>query len=378
MKQLPMTPELTARIKAAVGEDVDTENLAVFEAIALNSKPLPSKNGTIFEQATVMPVTLAQMAASLNDGKHIPLISDHQLSGEPKGRVFAAGLEYAPDGSIELRVLFYLDPTEYNLIAKLNSGSLDEVSVQFLSTQFLCSECGWDYFGPEKNVASFNTRTCLNDHTIGTEGVHAQLVGLDTFLELSLVARGAADTPKIIGKSASKLAPATKLRLAASGVEIEGLICRGSAGEEPMTTPVIDFTKLTSDLVAANVNVATLTAGQVSLTAERDDLATRLSASEASVADLTARLAAAEAQPNNEADYQLALAFLADVHTKLATAAGKEVEAPATVALLQAGILEMTNDLTAILPVGGVSASATQDDKPALVAAAFTTRKLGS
>ena len=375
-----MTSELSAQIQAAVGEDVDTEHLAVFEAIALNTKPLPGKNGTIFEQATIMPVTLSQMANSLNDGKHLPLISDHQLMGEPKGRVFAAGLEYAPDGGIELRVLFYLDPTEYNLIAKLNSGSLDEVSVQFLSSQFLCSECGWDYFGPEAVAANFQTRTCINDHTIGTDGVHAELVGLHTFLELSLVARGAADTPKIIGKSASKLAPATKLRLAASGIEIEGLVCRGTQGEEPVTTP-IDFTKLTSDLVAAQVGVATLTAGQVALTAERDTLIAQLADAGTQVIALTAERDAALAAPTNEADYQLALTFLTDVYTKVAVAAGKTDAAPETVALLQAGILELTSDLTAILPVGGVAAPAAAvqaDGKPAVVASAFSTRKLGS
>lgn len=374
-----MTPELSAQIKAAVGEDVDTENLAVFEAIALNTKPLPGKNGSIFEQATIMPITLNQMAISLNSGKHIPLISDHQLMGEPKGRVFAGGIEYAPDGGLELRVLFYLDPTEQTLIAKLNAGTLDEVSVQFLSSQFLCSACGWDYFGPEKSFENFNTRTCANGHTIGEDGTHAELVGLDTFLELSLVARGAADTPKIIGKSASKLAPATKLRLAASGVEIDGLVCRGIAGESPVADP-IDFTKLTSDLVTAQVGVATLTADKTALTASLADAGTQVVSLTAEVADLTAKLTAAEAAPTNEADYQIALTFLKDVFTKVATAAGKTDEAPATVALLQAGILEMTSDLTAILPVGGVAAAAGSDsnDKPAIVASAFSTRKLGS
>ena len=374
-----MTPDLSAQIKSAVGEDVDTEQLAVFEAIALNTKPLPGKKGSIFEQATIMPVTLNQMAISLNSGNHLPLISDHQLMGEPKGRVFAGGIEYAPDGGLELRVLFYLDPTEFKLIAKLNSGSLDEVSVQFLSTQFLCSECGWDYFGPEKNAESFNTRTCLNDHTIGVEGVHAELVGLDTFLELSLVARGAADTPKIIGKSASKLAPATQLRLAAGGFEIEGLVCRGFAGEEPVSATPIDFTKLTSDLVAAQVGVATLTQGNTALTAERDAVAIKLTASEETIVELTTKLTAAEAAPTNEADYLIALAFLSDVFVKVSVAAGKTAEAPKTVAELKAGILEMTTDLTAILPVGGVSlTNDLTNDKPVIVASAFSNRKLGS
>lgn len=380
MKQIPMTPEISAQIKAAVGEDVDTEDLAVFEAISLNTKPLPGKTGSIFEKAVVPALTLSQMAAWLNGGKHIPLISYHDLNTDPRGRVFAAGLDYDQDGAVELRTLFYLDATEYKLIAKLNAASIDEVSVQFLSSQFLCSECGWDYFGPEKNAASFNTRTCLNGHEIGTDGVHAELLGLDTFLELSLVARGAADTPKIIGRSASKLAPATQLRLAASGVEIEGLVCRGTAGEDLVADNTIDFTKLTGDLITANVSVATLTAEKTTLSASVTDLTTKLAASETSVTELTTKLAAAEAAPTNEADYQIALTFLSDVFTKVVTAAGKTIEAPKTVALLEAGIREHTSDLTAILPVGGVAASGAEAEagKPVFVASAFSTRKLGS
>src|SRR5690606_3498634 len=148
----------------------------------------------------------------------LPLMSDHELFGEPKGRMFHAGLNYGEDGEIELRALFYLDETEEKLIKKLDSASLDEVSVSFLASSMLCSECGWDYFqfGTSEN---FNTRTCENGHTIGEDGVHAELVGLNQFIELSLVARGAADKPKIVGKSQSKLAPQSTYRLAARGFD---------------------------------------------------------------------------------------------------------------------------------------------------------------
>lgn len=376
-----MTPQLSARIKSVVDEDVDTENLAVFEAIALNSKPLPYKNGSIFEKARVPLLTLQQMAAHLNSGNHIPLVSDHHLMGEPKGRAFWGSVEYDNAGDPELRILFYLDSTEMRLITKLNAGSLDEVSVQFLSSQFLCSACGWDYFGPEKNSESFATYTCANGHTIGENGVHAQLVGLDTFLELSLVARGAADTPKIVGRSASKLTPATQMRLAASGVEIEGLICAAIAGDESVSTSTPDFATLTADLVNARVGEATLTTQLSAATTAVTDLTAKLTAAEASVAELTTKLTAAEAQPTNEADYQVALAFLGEVFKKVAVAAdGKEpTEVPATVAELTAAIKTHTNELTAILPVGGVAAGADSSaDKPAIVASAFSNRKLGS
>lgn len=382
-----MTPELSARIKAAVGDDVETEGLAVFECIALNTKPLPGKGGSLFESARIPVLTLQQMASSLEAGGHIPLISDHQLLGEPKGRAFAGELHTADDGvTAELRILFYLDATEDRLIAKLNAGTLDEVSVSFLSTQFLCSECDWDYFSGEALSDNFFERTCANGHKIGEDGVHAKLVGLAKFIELSLVARGAADNPKIVGRSKSKLQPSSQqLRLAASGIEIEGLVCEATTGEEIVSTP--DFAKLTTDLVEARVAHGTLLASNNALTAEvtslkeaRDTAQTQLTAAQEKVESLTTELADAKAAPANQADYDAAIAFLGEVLTKVLTASGTEVpsELPKTVADLKADIIKHTSDLTAILPIGGVASTGEDDTKPRLVASAYTNRNLGS
>lgn len=367
-------------IQKAVGPDVETADLAVFEAIALNTKPLPGKDGTIFENAIVMPITLRQMADSIDAGNHLPLISDHQLFGEPKGRVFHAELNYnAQGGDLELRTLFYLDPTETILIAKLNSGTLDEVSVSFLSTELLCSSCGWDYFGPGSTYDNVAGRVCANGHEIGSNGVHAELVGLSTFIEVSLVARGAADKPKIVGKSDSKLLPASSMRLAAKGFEIDGLICRAGLGDNVVT---IDTNKLIADLMASNTSVATLTVEKSGLSVDLAAAQTSLAAAQAELAELKAKLEAAEAAPTNEADYQVALAYLGELATKLSVAAGEEApaELPKTVADLKVAIEAKTSKLTALLPVGGVSAATGtgDDEKPALRASAFSNRKIGN
>lgn len=372
-----MTPELSALIKAAVGQDVETADLAVFECIALNSKPLPGKNGTIFEKATVMPITLRQMADHILAGNTLPLIADHTLYGSPKGRVFNAELNYNQQaGDLELRTLFYLDSSEADLITKLNSGVLDEVSVSFLSTEFLCSQCSWDYFGQDSTSENLYSKTCANGHEIGSDGVHAQLVGLSQFVEVSLVARGAADKPKIVGKSDSKLLPASSMRLAAKGFEIDGLICRAGQGDNIVT---VDTNKLITDLMASNTSVATLTVEKSNLGAQLSAAEASVTAANAKVADLETRLAAAEAAPTNEADYQVALAFLGELVTNLSVAAGEAAptELPKTVAELKVAIEGKTSKLTALLPVGGVSAGAGagDDEKPALRASAFSNRK---
>lgn len=359
MKRLEITPELTALIKSRVGEDVDLDGIAAFESISLNNLPLTGKKGTIWEGAVATPLTLRQISDHITAGGHIPLISNHDMSMAPRGRVFDAGLTYGEDGEFELRTLFYLDKTEEALASKIDANSLDEVSISFLPTQYLCSECDFDYLGEGANFDNFYTRTCGNGHTIGSDGVHLRMVGLANLIELSLVARGAADNPKIVGRSASKLAPASAQRLAARGFDFDGLVCQASKGEER-----VDTTKLTADLIDAKTQVGVLTAaaathetaltaantardaalGQVTtLTAERDELATQLSTAQAE-----------SKGPEAEA----AVTWLTASLTKLLTAGSKPVEnLPTTVTDLTAAIDAETQGLTALIPAGGSAAA---------------------
>jgi hypothetical protein len=382
MKRLELTPELLQLIKDRVGPDVELDGIAVFESISLNNKPLPGKKGTFWEKAVATPLTLRQIADYLQAGNHIPLMMDHTMAGAPKGRVFEAGIDYSGDGEFELRTLFYLDKTETELATKIDAGVYDEVSVTFLPTSYLCSECDFDYLGEGANFENFYTRTCSEGHTIGTDGVHVRMVGLATLTELSLVARGAADKPKIVGRSASKLAPtsAPAQRLAARGFEIDGLVCQASRGEDLVNTE-----KLVADLMAATSELATLKAnagtheaaitaantardealGQVTtLTAERDDLQTQLTTATAE---------------NKTEEATAATTWLTASLTKLLTAAGKSVEnLPTDVAALTAAIDAETKGLTALIPAGGASEGGSGSETreaPKANLSAFTTRK---
>lgn len=348
MKRLPLTPELIANIKAAVGSDVDVDDsFAVFESISLNTLPLPGKEGSVFERARVSLLTLKQMADNINGGNHLPLIHGHNLDGIPVGRVFKAGLEMTASGDAELRTLWYIDPTEAELATKVDAGSLDEVSVQFLASQILCSECDFDYRGEEATFQNLVERTCTNGHEVGTDGVHVRLVGLSVFTELSLVTRGAADKPKIVGKSQSKLA-APLQALAARGFEVNELFCAASKGEVQ-----VDLTTVLArneEIVTENV---TLKASVTSLTAERDTVTTALEAATARIAELE------EASDDTEAvaERDEAKTFLAETFRKLAIAAGEtDPQVPETIAELKSGIETHQSTLTALLPVGGAGA----------------------
>lgn len=354
MKQIPITPELKAKIQAAVGSDVDPSNFAVFESISLNNLPLPGKDGTIFEKAVVSEMTLSQMADSINSGNTLPLIWSHDPEQVPKGRVFSADLSKGPLGETELRTLWYVDPTETTLIDKLNAASIDEVSVSFLASQILCSDCGFDY--RQADLSALVNRTCDDGHEIGVNGVHARLVGLSVFSELSLVSRGAAKDAKIVGRSQSKLSVPLQ-QLAASGVNVDKLLLTASRGElnVDLGELVTNLSDTKADLKVSKANEQRLVAEVATLSESNTELTTQ-------VTGLTADLAAAKAASKDteleEVTAELAAAkeLLVDMFTKLATANG-EVNAvvPETIADLKAGIEDRQSKLTALLPVGGAS-----------------------
>lgn len=367
MKRLQLTSELIAKIKAAVGDDVDPSGFAVFESISLNTLPLPGKQGGLFENATVSALTLKQMADSLNSGNTLPLMLIHNMDELPVGRVFEGGVGYGDAGEAELRTLFYVDPTESKLADKVDNGTLDEVSVQFLASEILCSECSFDYRGEDATFENLLTRTCENGHTVGTDGVHVRLVGLAAFTELSLVPRGAANKPKIVGQSQSKLA-APLQRLAAKGFEVSELFCAASLGEVN-----VDLTALLArneEIVTDNV---TLKATVTSLTAERDTATAALEAANGTIGERDTRITELEAELTTAqaadgaaatAERDEAKTYLTEIYNAVAIAAGVEnPQAPETIADLKAGIEQHRAKLSAILPVGGAAAS-TQTAEP--------------
>jgi regulator of replication initiation timing len=356
MKQLQLTPEIESRIKKVVGDDVETTGFAVFESISLNTLPLTGKDGTIFEKAVVSELTLRQMADSINSGNTLPLIWSHNGDDVPKGRVFYAELHTGDLGESEFRTLWYVDPTEQILKDKLNAASIDEVSVSFLASQILCSECGFDYRGPDATIINLMDRICAEGHEIGQDGVHTRLIGLAVFTELSLVSRGAAKEAKIVGKSKSKLA-APLQQLAAKGMEIDKLYLSASRGElnvdiDALVTNLSDVKaelKVTSkEVEALKLSSTTLTEENTSLKTKVGELETELTA--AKDASKETELAAATTELTE------AKTILGALFVKLAVASGEtDPKAPDTIAELNAGIEKYQSKLTALLPIGGVS-----------------------
>jgi chromosome segregation ATPase len=153
--------------------------------------------------------------------------------------------------------------------------------------------------------------TCDNEHTIGENGTHVRLVGMDTFAELSLVGRGAAKDAKILSraKQNQSLSQETVERLAASNIPAEAHILTASykldnstktkQGENPMSgleTMLSETSqklgKVESELTQATVTIEGLNGEIETLkasNAEKDEKITSLEAAQDSdVAELKA------------------------------------------------------------------------------------------
>jgi hypothetical protein len=351
LKELAPTQPMLDALAKCFGEPVDASTIAIFEAIALNTKPV-SKRGSVFEGAVSSLSTLRAMADHVTAGNFVKIHLLHNQGWElPKGNVFMAEVH-----GEELRALFYISRTTeegQKLIADLNSGTIDEVSVGVMSAQLVCSECGWDYYGPDANMMHFFDRTCENDHTVGTDGVHVVMQGLNRWFELSLVSIGAAKGAKVVGRTKSVLGAEEYQRLAASGLDpdITTLFAAGgrvsspepkkeaTMADEPKdglsaSAVLVQMTTLSAD--KAKVEVA-LTAAQTQVT----DLTAQLSASTAKVAELEATVAAAAEGVKLKDEHAKVVAFLTEqVKAALVASGAPNPQVPETVDAMLAALAE--------------------------------------
>lgn len=354
-KRLEITDEIKARIYAAAGSEIDVSKVVVFECIAANSHPL-DKRGSIYHKGVISPELLAEMAGIPAKGG-VPLHNMHLQGMEhPIGKTFFAQAMSDERGGTELRSQFYLPITEVDLISKLDTGVIDEVSVGVRSKEILCSACGFNY--ATADIMAIYNQTCENDHTIGKDGVHVQLKGLDRWLELSLVSLGAGDKPKIVGRTKALLGADNYNQLAASGQVPDATTLFATVKDQTMTN-VLDTTKLVADFADATGKLAvanvTLTAAQAQVT----DLTARLTASEARVAELTAAQTepvAKLAKLTGEAD--ATILFLTEQLKAQNVVLGKEVkdeDLPKDLPGLVAALKATSESVHKLIPINGKS-----------------------
>ena len=349
-KSITPTADILAQIERVTGTAVAAEDIVVFEAAVANTRPL-NKMGSIFNGGRISEDMLAEMADAVNSGREsVPLHTLHAQGYElPVGKVFQGEVIRAPDGEAELRAMFYLPASEAQMVERINLGIIDEVSVGVKSKAMLCSKCGFDYMGPDATFENFYSQTCCNDHTVGVDGTHVKLSGLDMWMELSLVSRGAASKPKILGRTKQVMAKETYDRIAADGLPPEAVVLFTASDDKKEETMDPEL-KALLDAVSAKLNDLD---AKVEAMAPAEPTAEELAASAEAEAAKAAELEALKAELASEK------ARAAELEAELAKK--KDVNLNAS------GI-----------PVGGVAASAIEDAKknPAMPSlAAFKTKR---
>lgn len=382
-RRLRIEGEIKDKLVAALGgEQVDISKYAVFSTVALSQAPLRKRAG-LYEKARFTRTTLSEMADYIAAGNTVPMHTLHMQGAElPIGQVFMAWVEDDDDGA-SLYANFYVDPSEEQIISKLDNGTIGEVSVGVLPKKILCSECGFDYLSDEADFDNIWERTCNEGHTIGKDGVHASIAGLDMWMELSLVSVGASPDAKIQKRVAAQLGQDRLERLAASGLPPQALIVRASMKSEPAkpttkakegkSMPDVDLSQFIGELAEVKVEL------KLSQT-KVGELETALKTKDDRIAELEAQAAEApksETDSENLAEIEAemkaaseeldaAKKFLQEQAKAALVAAGTETDVEKmTAAELIASIEEAKVKLHQMIPAEPVSASITMDaDKP--------------
>lgn len=346
MKRISLTPEIETHLRRSLGADADLSQHVVFEAIALNTLPL-RKSHPIYKDARMDTGVLYEMAMALvAESRPVQIMHDKEVL--PVGRVFHG--EVADN---ELRVLFFIDPSEASTISKIENGTVDQVSVSVLTKQILNSVSGFDYLGPDADFEHFFSGTDNDGNTIGENGCYARLVGLDSFFEMSLVGQGGARNARIVGRDESYFGSSYQ-KLAANGIDPSVFVLAASASTKE---PEMDLTELVAKLTSKEVELHDATKSNEALTAELATLKTERDELKAELDALKANETVDVAELTTERDN--AVVALKNVASVLLTASGKlEADLPDTTAELAALIEETKTSLAAKIVAGGVALGA--------------------
>jgi hypothetical protein len=383
MKRIELTERIKSFITASVGDTIDYEKIAAFEATAVTSLPL-NKRGSVFDRGQITAETFIEAANLINTGTFVPLHTLHEQGYEiPVGRLFYGEHVKSNQGTDELRVLFFLDGTSPDLISRLDTGVIEEVSVGMQFKRLLCSTCNIDLMEDNESIWS---QTCKNGHVMGMGSNHVKPDGVANFREMSLVSKGASNGAKVLGAQKRLLASAyykDGSALAASLKDPEFMLFGSPtklAEEDPML-----IAELQAKLAKAEGDLTLTATAKTEAEGKVATLEAAKTEAEGKVAVLEAKLAA-EAENNSglaasittwEAACTASEAAKTEAEGKVATLEAAKTEAEAKLLAAETELAPLKAAQTATLtqrpfklPMGGVAnlnTTTTDSEKPKTV-----------
>lgn len=301
MKQITLDDAGRAKLKTVAGEDVNLDNLAVFQAAALTTAPI-RKQHPVYKDGVHSRQFLGQMLTELEKESRPVHLVHNMADGDmlPIGRVYAGELSAGtgPEGTDELLVLFWVDKTEHqSKVNLIDNGTIDQVSVAVLSKEALSNKTGFDFLGPNADFfENFMTGEDDKGNVMGKDGAHVVMNNLDDWFEMSLVGRGGAVGAKIKGSSKKPM-----LHLAASNQDVSPFALELSTGGTLPTPPTpappappkkeefeMDATKFAETVAEYSGKTATAIAELNAEKVKSGDLQRQLDAAKAEITTLKA------------------------------------------------------------------------------------------
>jgi hypothetical protein len=388
-KEITLTNELIEKFHQKFGEDVDFNNFYIIKVRAISTEPV--HQNTIFDGAVLSAGSISEMKDLVNyTDENIGVLTMHDSSELNVGRVFYS--EVADEGGVTALYAYLAilktDDTK-DLIAKIENNVLDEVSVSFTPKHAVCSKCDFDYMGEEADIMNFLTQTCPEGHTIGIDGCHLMLSGIEHFSEISIVNRGAATHAKILQEKRTTHYSEEELRkLAASAKKADLCVATFTNKlEKKMTVEKTNEILLDEKIAALEAENAQLKQS-LDLAEKVKDLEGKLEASYTKVAELTETLAKAEEEKeaavaektaeietlkNEKAEQETKLSgamdfIKAEVQKVLVASGEANLSIPEDLDGIANLLAERQQMLASLIPAGGVSATAKTKNNAELIA----------
>lgn len=287
MKQIEKTAQIIA---ALTSKGLNPDKVAVFEATAVNTRPLRKKH-PLYKDGVMKRGLLSEMQMALEQ-ETVPVQIMHDSSILPVGRVFQGKVVDTPVDS-EIRVLMAISHEHEAEIEKIEAGVIDQVSVSVMPKHIWNSKSNFDYLGADSTPENLWSGSDNDGNVIGEKGVYGILDGLSEWNELSLVHKGGAQNARIINRSNSVFAPEIQ-RLAAQGVDPNFLTLNANIQE---TKPMAN-----ADLQATIDQISDLKVDLSNVKRERKEFEDQVATLRQEIETLSAQLAKAEKKEGPSAE----------------------------------------------------------------------------
>lgn len=411
-KRVEIDDRLKEQIAAKCGSDVDVTKFVAYQARMVSTEPL-SQN-SIFDKAELSPETLLDMERIANDPlENVTLQIMHNTSVLPVGRVIVTrAVDEFDTASRALYGTFIVSTAHPDIIAKLDSGIIDEVSVNIRGKKMICSACEKDFYeaDEERQIIGSYMGVCPHcEAKLGKEA-HLKLVGVDSFTEVSLVNRGAAHHAKILDKSKQLSLAASSKQIKASLSEMKEQVLNLTLNGKLTDEEDNKMESLSEVLAKLSEMAESLQQLKESVDARFDELAKKedeveavpaaeeapaeeasdveeeaVSAEEApATEEEAAEKALTEENPQSNAEVEEVKAELAEMKNFVLSEVNKVLVASGNVTLSEDAALEDIKDalqsskltLAASIPTGGVAIAADSNAENVVKASGYTARQL--